>query len=162
MFYLFLYCKYFVLVYALPFDFAYGILFSMEIANSSLNLSWLFSMTSGKLIGKEVKIITNIWKGAELCSIVEIQQWAKIAAFCSCTHIHIDLQKHLQRHPQYNSMWENTKLKNNFHCIVLSIFKGYVYVFKDGEIRMDICQINYLTNENGIERDEKMFPLYVM
>ena len=66
MFCLFLYCKYFVLVYALSFDFIYGILFSMEIVNFSSDLPGFFSMTSGKFIGKKVKIVINIRKGAKL------------------------------------------------------------------------------------------------
>lgn len=73
---LFLYCKYFVLVYTLSFDFIYGILFSTETVNFSLNLSAFFTMTSGKFMDKDVKIVINILKGAELhydCVALEIQ-----------------------------------------------------------------------------------------
>lgn len=57
---LFLYCKYFILVYILSFDFVYGTLFSTETANFSLNLSAFFSVASEKFTDKQVKIVINI------------------------------------------------------------------------------------------------------
>lgn len=57
---LFLYCKYFILVYILSFDFVYGTLFSTETVNFYLNLSAFFSVASEKFTDGQVKIVINI------------------------------------------------------------------------------------------------------